>query len=50
MVFVAGLIEGGLRQLMSDTAARLAIGLATGVFWTAYFLSNRSSTGDGAKT
>ncbi|HEY4986913.1 MAG TPA: stage II sporulation protein M [Bradyrhizobium sp.] len=50
MVFVAGIIEGGLRQLISDTAARLAIGSATGVFWIAYFLSNRESAGDGAET
>jgi uncharacterized membrane protein SpoIIM required for sporulation len=50
MLFVAGLIEGGLRQLISNTPARLAIGLATGVFWVGYFLSNRKSTGDGAKT
>jgi uncharacterized membrane protein SpoIIM required for sporulation len=50
MVFVAGFIEGGLRQLISNTGARLAIGLATGVFWIAYFLSNRKSTGDGATT
>jgi uncharacterized membrane protein SpoIIM required for sporulation len=50
MDFVAGIIEGGFRQLISDTPARLAIGLATGVFWVVYFLSNRNSTGDGAKT
>jgi uncharacterized membrane protein SpoIIM required for sporulation len=50
MVFVAGIIEGGLRQLISDTSARLAIGLLTGVFWIAYFLSNRKSTGNGAET
>jgi uncharacterized membrane protein SpoIIM required for sporulation len=50
MLFVAGFIEGGLRQLVSDTGQRLAIGLATGVFWIGYFLSNRKSTGDGAKT
>jgi len=50
MVFVAGIIEGGLRQLISDTAARLTIGFATGGFWMAYFLSNRRSTGDGAET
>jgi uncharacterized membrane protein SpoIIM required for sporulation len=48
MLFVAGLIEGGLRQLISDTPVRLAIGLLTAVCWTAYFLSNRKSSGDGA--
>ena len=50
MLFVAGLIEGGLRQLVSDTSARLAIGLVTSVFWVGYFLSNRKRSGDGAKT
>ena len=50
MVFAAGFIEGGLRQLVSNTPARLAIGLATGVFWISYFLSNRKSTGNGATT
>ncbi len=49
MVFIAGIIEGGLRQLISDTVARLAFGLTTGVLWTAYFLSNRGSPPDGAK-
>jgi uncharacterized membrane protein SpoIIM required for sporulation len=50
MLFVAGIIEGGLRQLVSDTWARLAIGLATSVFWVGYFMSNRNRSGDGAKT
>ena len=50
MVFIAGFIEGGLRQLISHTGARLAIGLGTGVLWIAYFLSNRKSTGDGTTT
>jgi len=50
MVFAAGIIEGGMRQLISDTPARLAIALATGVFWIGYFLSNRGSPGDGATT
>jgi uncharacterized membrane protein SpoIIM required for sporulation len=49
MLFVAGIIEGGLRQLVSDTSARLAIGLLTLVFWIGYFLSNRKRSGDGAK-
>jgi len=39
MLFVAGIIEGGLRQLIASTPWRLAIGIATGVLWTAYFLS-----------
>jgi uncharacterized membrane protein SpoIIM required for sporulation len=37
MFFVAGLIEGGLRQLVADTTARFAIGGLTGVCWLAYF-------------
>jgi uncharacterized membrane protein SpoIIM required for sporulation len=50
MLFLAGIIEGGFRQLVSDTSSRLAIGLGTGVFWVGYFMSNRKSAGDGAKT
>jgi uncharacterized membrane protein SpoIIM required for sporulation len=38
MFFVAGLIEGGLRQLVADTAARFAIAALTGAAWLAYFL------------
>ncbi|TDR85283.1 stage II sporulation protein M [Enterovirga rhinocerotis] len=38
MLFVAGLIEGGLRQLIASTPWRLVIGAATGILWTAYFL------------
>jgi uncharacterized membrane protein SpoIIM required for sporulation len=37
MFFVAGLIEGGLRQLVADTTARFAIGGLTGACWLAYF-------------
>ncbi|AOO84475.1 hypothetical protein BHK69_14460 [Bosea vaviloviae] len=50
MLFVAGLIEGGFRQLIADTPARLAIGAATGVLWTAYFLSNRRYVSHGPET
>jgi uncharacterized membrane protein SpoIIM required for sporulation len=38
MFFIAGLIEGGLRQLVADTAARFVIGALTGAVWLAYFL------------
>jgi uncharacterized membrane protein SpoIIM required for sporulation len=38
MFLVAGLIEGGLRQLVADTTARFAIGALTGAAWLAYFL------------
>jgi uncharacterized membrane protein SpoIIM required for sporulation len=37
MFFVAGLIEGGLRQLVANTTARFAIGALTGAGWLAYF-------------
>ncbi len=48
MLFAAGLIEGGLRQLIASTPWRLAIGAATGLLWAAYFLSNRGRKSDGA--
>jgi len=38
MLFAAGIIEGGLRQLIASTPWRFAIGGATGVLWIAYFL------------
>jgi uncharacterized membrane protein SpoIIM required for sporulation len=38
MFFIAGLIEGGLRQLVDNTAVRFAIGGLTGVCWLAYFI------------
>jgi len=38
MLFVAGLIEGGCRQLIGDTLARYVFGLATAVLWLSYFL------------
>jgi uncharacterized membrane protein SpoIIM required for sporulation len=37
MLFVAGILEGGFRQLVQPTASRFAIGGATGVLWLAYF-------------
>ncbi|MGO4736607.1 stage II sporulation protein M [Bosea sp. 2KB_26] len=48
MLFAAGLIEGGLRQLIASTPWRLAIGFATGLLWATYFLSNRGRVSDGA--
>lgn len=48
MLFAAGLIEGGLRQLIASTPWRLAIGAATGLLWAAYFLSNHGRENDGA--
>jgi uncharacterized membrane protein SpoIIM required for sporulation len=41
MLFVAGLIEGGFRQLIANTPARFAIAFATASLWLMYFLSNR---------
>jgi uncharacterized membrane protein SpoIIM required for sporulation len=38
MLFIAGLIEGGLRQLVADTTGRFAIAALTGALWLAYFL------------
>jgi uncharacterized membrane protein SpoIIM required for sporulation len=37
MFFVAGILEGGFRQLVASTPLRLAIGAATGVAWVFYF-------------
>ncbi|HXZ01064.1 MAG TPA: stage II sporulation protein M [Stellaceae bacterium] len=39
LFFVAGILEGGFRQLVASTPWRFAIGGATGAFWLAYFLS-----------
>jgi uncharacterized membrane protein SpoIIM required for sporulation len=47
MLFVAGLIEGGLRQLVDMTAARFAIGSLTGAIWLWYFMSGREEKADG---
>jgi uncharacterized membrane protein SpoIIM required for sporulation len=38
MFFIAGLIEGGLRQLVADTAGRFAIAALTAVVWLGYFV------------
>jgi uncharacterized membrane protein SpoIIM required for sporulation len=46
MLFVAGLIEGGFRDLIANTPARFAFAVTTGVLWVSYFLSNRKSTRD----
>jgi uncharacterized membrane protein SpoIIM required for sporulation len=37
LFFIAGLIEGGLRQLVNDTAGRFAIAGLTAVAWISYF-------------
>ncbi|WP_269513718.1 stage II sporulation protein M [Brevundimonas subvibrioides] len=41
MLFIAGLLEGFGRQLITDTGSRYAIGLATGVLWGTYFYAPR---------
>lgn len=38
LLFVAGIIEGGLRQLVGNTAGRFAIAAATAALWTGYFV------------
>lgn len=38
LFFVAGILEGGFRQLVASTPWRFAIGGATWLFWLAYFL------------
>lgn len=37
MLFVAGILEGGLRQLVQSTPARFAIGLGMATLWLVYF-------------
>jgi hypothetical protein len=41
MLFVAGLLEGFGRQLITDTGARYAIGIVTGVLWGTYFYASQ---------
>jgi uncharacterized membrane protein SpoIIM required for sporulation len=38
LFFVAGILEGGFRQLIQSTALRFAVGGVTGFMWLAYFL------------
>ncbi len=37
MLFVAGILEGGFRQLVDSTPLRFAIGLGVGALWLTYF-------------
>ncbi len=37
MLLIAGMIEGGFRQLIGNTPGRFAFAAATAVFWLAYF-------------
>ncbi|MDR1134175.1 MAG: stage II sporulation protein M [Synergistaceae bacterium] len=46
MFFVAGIIEGGFRQLIAYTPGRYAFAAATAVLWTCYFVfAGRSNDG-----
>jgi uncharacterized membrane protein SpoIIM required for sporulation len=53
MLFVAGLIEGGFRQLVDTTPARFAVAALTAVLWLAYFMfagrRGREGHADGAE-
>lgn len=42
MLFAAGLIEGGFRQLVGTTMGRFAFAAVTAALWSTYFLSGRS--------
>jgi uncharacterized membrane protein SpoIIM required for sporulation len=37
MLFLAGILEGGFRQLLANTPLRLLVAAITAVFWWAYF-------------
>lgn len=41
MLFIAGIIEGGFRQLIDVTSWRFAFAAVTAVLWLVYFLSGR---------
>jgi hypothetical protein len=45
MLFVAGILEGGFRQLVQSTPLRFAIGWAIAALWVIYF----SRCGKGAR-
>lgn len=47
MLFLAGLLEGFGRQLITDTPARYAVAIATAVMWGAYFYRQRGARQDG---
>ncbi|MGD0641037.1 MAG: stage II sporulation protein M [Roseiarcus sp.] len=49
MLFVAGLIEGGFRQLIANTPGRFAFAAATAALWLVYFLRVGRRSGDGAQ-
>ncbi len=48
MLFLAGIIEGGFRQLIDNTAGRYAFAAATALFWFWYFHSGKKETINGS--
>jgi uncharacterized membrane protein SpoIIM required for sporulation len=38
MLFIAGIIEGGFRQLIANTPLRFAFAAVTGALWACYFI------------
>lgn len=41
LFFLAGILEGGFRQLIAHTGGRYAFALATALFWSLYFYSGK---------
>jgi len=48
MLFIAGLIEGGFRQLIANTPGRFAFAAVTAALWLVYFLRGGGGGRDGA--
>ncbi len=46
MLFIAGIFEGGFRQLIDNTPARYAFALLTAAAWAWYFLSRTEKAGN----
>ncbi len=49
MLFVAGILEGGFRQLINNTPGRYAFALVTGALWLIYFAKAGKDNGNGNK-
>lgn len=43
LFFIAGILEGGFRQLISNTPGRYAFAATTAVLWLIYFMSGRKA-------
>lgn len=50
MFFIAGIIEGGFRQLINVTTGRYLFALVTAALWFMYFSSGRKRNGNGGGT